>query len=165
MNRNDFPQYVQFLKDCVSNKEWHISYNGLAFDAQITQWVLQNQQKLLPLSSPNLVKEIYQFAQDVISRTDRGEFSLYAPYQLQIKQIDLFKMNHWDNRAKMSSLKWIQYSMDWENIEEMPHPHNQPVLSQDTLEKVITYCINDVESTKEILNFSKDQIKLRQTLT
>jgi hypothetical protein len=164
-NRNDFPQYVQFLKDCVSNKEWHISYNGLAFDAQITQWVLQNQQKLLPLSSPNLVKEIYQFAQDVISRTDRGEFSLYAPYQLQIKQIDLFKMNHWDNRAKMSSLKWIQYSMDWENIEEMPHPHNQPVLSQDTLEKVITYCINDVESTKEILNFSKDQIKLRQTLT
>ena len=28
----------------------------------------------------------------------------------------LFKLHHWDNPAKRSSLKWIQYSMDWQNI-------------------------------------------------
>jgi hypothetical protein len=42
-----------------------------------------------------------------------GEFAEFSPKQLHIKQIDVFKLNHWDNPAKRSSLKWIQFSMDW----------------------------------------------------
>jgi len=55
--------------------------------------------------------------------------------------------------------------MDWENVEEMPHKHNQPINSQEVLQEVIDYCINDVRSTKKILEHSKEQIQLRQTLT
>jgi hypothetical protein len=164
-DRNDFIKFSNFLNNCVANKEWHISYNGLAFDAQITEWIIENRHKLSTLSADELVKEIYQFAQDTISRTDRGEFAKYSPRNLSIKQIDLFKMNHWDNRAKMSSLKWIQYSMDWQNVEEMPHPHYAPVESEEQLNMVVKYCLNDVLSTKDILDHSKEQIKLRQTLT
>ena len=40
----------------------------------------------------------------------------YAEWNMSIKQIDVFKLNHWDNAAKRSSLKWIQYSMDWDNM-------------------------------------------------
>lgn len=164
-DRNDFTKLVNFLNKCVSNKEWHISYNGLAFDAQITQWMIDNQKRLSSLSTEDLIKEIYKFAQETISRTDRGEFQTYSPRQLKIGQIDLFKMNHWDNRAKMSSLKWIQYSMDWDNVEEMPHPHYEPITTADQLKSVVEYCVNDVRSTKKILEHSKEQIKLRQTLT
>ena len=164
-DRNEFTEFISFLNNCVAHKEWHISYNGLAFDAQITQWTLENQRRLATLSTPDLIKAIYEFAQDTISCSDRGEFAKYSPRDMQIKQIDLFKMNHWDNRAKMSSLKWIQYSMDWHNIEEMPHPHYEPVINIEQLDKIVAYCLNDVLSTKEILNLSKEQIKLRQTLT
>ena len=164
-DRNDFPKFVSFLQRCVSNKEWHISYNGLAFDAQITQWILYNHEDLSRLTADQLVSEIYKYAQKTISRTDKGEFAEYPPYKLQISQIDLFKMNHWDNRAKMSSLKWIQYSMDWDNVEEMPHPHYEPVTDSQTLQAVVSYCVNDVRSTKKILQHSKEQIVLRQTLT
>lgn len=163
--RNDFKEFVNFLNQNVNNNEWHISFNGLAFDAQISQFIYLNQKKLLKLSVDELVIEIYKYAQETIDRSNRGEFSQYTPYNLKIKQIDLFKMNHWDNKAKMSSLKWIQYSMDWDNVEEMPHPHNQPVVSQEILDKVVLYCINDVESTKKIFIHSKEQIQLRQTLT
>jgi len=38
--RNDFTKFINFLKSCVKNKQYHISYNGLAFDAQITQHLL-----------------------------------------------------------------------------------------------------------------------------
>jgi hypothetical protein len=55
--------------------------------------------------------------------------------------------------------------MDWENVEEMPHRHDQPVTDSNTLNAVIEYCINDVRSTKKILEHSKEQIQLRQTLT
>lgn len=164
-SRNDFPEFVTFLQKCVTENQWHISYNGLGFDAQISQKLLQNQKYLIKLPADALVKYIYNYAQQVIDKNNKGEFAEFAPYKLKIKQIDLFKLNHWDNKAKMSSLKWIQYSMDWENVEEMPHPHNQPVTDDHTLNEVIQYCINDVRSTKEILNHSKEQIALRQTLT
>jgi len=162
---NDFPDLIEFLNTCVNSNQWHISFNGLNFDAQITQWMLVNQIRLLKLSPGELIKEIYSKAQDIIDRSDRGEFQQFRPDQIKIRQIDLFKMNHWDNKAKMSSLKWIQYSMDWDNVEEMPHPYYAPVTSDDVFQKIVTYCINDVSSTKKILDHSKEQIKLRQTLT
>jgi len=163
--RTDFPELIKFLNDCVTKNQWHISYNGLSFDAQITQKLLLNQKALLKLDTQALVTYIYAYAQTVIEKSNKGDFAEFAPYKLKIKQIDLFKLNHWDNKAKMSSLKWIQYSMDWQNVEDMPHKHNEPVTDSDTLDSVISYCINDVTSTKQIFNHSKEQIQLRQNLS
>ena len=163
--RNDFPEFVTFLQKCVTDGQWHISYNGLAFDAQITQRILDKHKELLKMDTPSLIKYIYEYAQSVIERTNKGDFAEYAPYKMKIKQLDLFKMNHWDNKAKMSGLKWIQYSMDWDNVEEMPHPHYEPVTNSNGLNSIIDYCINDVRSTKEVYNHSKEQITLRQNLT
>lgn len=163
--RNDFPKLVTFLQRCVTEKEWHISYNGLAFDAQITQHILDKHKSLSRMSISDLIKNIFNFAQDTIKKTEIGSFATYAPSKLKIRQIDLFKLNHWDNKAKMSSLKWIQYSMDWNNVEEMPHHYLQPVTDLHTLNAVVDYCLNDVLSTKEILKHSKEQLQLRQTLT
>jgi len=164
-DRNDLPKFIAFLNTCVAQKQYHISYNGIAFDAQISQTILDNQKRLLQLSTDAVIKYIYDYAQKIITTSDRGEFPDYPLYKLKIRQIDLFKMNHWDNRAKMSSLKWIQFSMDWENVEEMPHLHYEPVESAEELEMIIQYCHNDVLSTREILEHSKEQIQLRQTLT
>jgi hypothetical protein len=163
--RTDFPELIKFLNDCASKNQWHISYNGLNFDAQITQKLLLNQKALLKLDTQALVSYIYNYAQTVIDKSNKGDFAEFAPYKLKIKQIDLFKLNHWDNKAKMSSLKWIQYSMDWQNVEDMPHRHDQPVTDIHTLNSVISYCVNDVTSTKQILNHSKEQIQLRQNLS
>ena len=62
---------------------------------------------------------------------------------MSIKQIDVFKLNHWDNMAKRSSLKWIEYTMDWDNILDMPIHHDTEINTQDQLDLVIEYCIND----------------------
>ena len=164
-DQNDLPKFIEFLNKCIQLNQWHISYNGIAFDAQISQHIIKNQRKLLSLTGLEAAQYIYKLAQDIITRSDRGEFQEFAPRQLKIRQIDLFKMNHWDNKAKMSSLKWIQYSMDWENVEEMPHHHSKPVESAEQLQDIIQYCINDVLSTKKILEHSKEQIELRKTLT
>ena len=163
--RNDFLKLVDFLKRNLAHGEWHISYNGLAFDAQISQYILDKWTSLAAFSPEEIAKKIYEFAQEVISKHDANIFLPYAPSKLKIKQIDLFKLNHWDNKAKMSSLKWIQYSMDWNNIEEMPHHHSEPIINDNQLNQTISYCLNDVLSTKEILKHSKEQIQLRKTLT
>lgn len=163
--RNDIREFCAFLSECRKKNQYHISYNGLEFDAQITQHVMKHQDMMLGMDGGEIAADIYHYAQETISRKNRGEFVEYAPYKLYISQIDLFKLNHWDNKAKSASLKWIQYAMDWQNVEEMPHEHYQPVKNEDELNSIISYCINDVLSTKQILMHSKEQISLRQALT
>lgn len=163
--RNDFKSFISFLYENSRNAEWHISYNGLGFDSQVTQYCLDKALTLAHMSGEEIAGEIYAFAQSVIDRASVGAPSHYMPWKLSIKQLDVFKLNHWDNPAKSSSLKWIQYSMDWQNVMEMPIHHTESIDTQDKLDTVITYCINDVISTKRIMQLSKSQINLRAELT
>ncbi len=163
-SRNDIFDLITFLEHNIAYNEWHISFNGLAFDAQITQHIIKNKQMLLASNGDKIARFLYYKAQDVISRQNRGEFAEFKPKQIKINQIDLFKLNHWDNPAKRSSLKWIQYTMDWANIVDMPIHHTKEITAQE-VDTVISYCINDVKSTKAILMLSKSQIDLRKNLT
>jgi len=163
--RNDIKPLIDFLNDNASNNEWHVSYNGLAFDSQITQYLLLNQESLYnETNGESIANWLYEFAQYIIDKRNTTGFSEFNESSLLIKQIDVFKLNHWDNPAKSSSLKWIQYSMDWYNIQEMPIHHCDWVI-EDQIPEIIGYCINDVKSTKNILHLSKDQISLRKALT
>lgn len=164
-HRNDIQKLISFLEENVKNNQWHISFNGLAFDAQLSHYILEHKDTLAIMDGEKVGRILYQKAQDVITCKDRGEFLPYSPNKMKIKQIDLFKMNHWDNPAKSSSLKWIQYSMDWYNIEEMPIHHTTEITSNSQIQTILDYCINDVRSTKEIMYLSSDQIMLRRNLT
>lgn len=162
---DDREALIQFLDKNVKEKEWHISFNGLAFDSQITEHIIQNKEFFMSLSAEEAARWIYKRAQNVITRQNEGEYAEYSEKNLSIRQLDIFKMNHWDNPQKRSSLKWIQYSMDWYNIQEMPIPHGTYITTREQIQQIIYYCINDVKSTKNIMNLSKDQINLRATLT
>ena len=168
--RNDQSEFISFLEDNIINKEWHISYNGLAFDAQVTHYILDNVSKWkdeegLDLDGHLVANIIYKYAQRCIQKSNNKEFSDYPQWKMRIGQIDLFKMHHWDNPAKRSSLKWIQYSMDWQNILDMPIHHETEIRSHKDLDTILEYCINDVKSTKEIYNRSRSQVALRKELT
>lgn len=163
--RDDREALFDFLMTHNLDNEWHISFNGLDFDSQITQYMLLNASLLRQGEPEDAAHTIYTAAQDTIQWKNENSFPQYAEKNLSVKQIDLFKLNHWDNPAKSSSLKWIQYSMDWYNIQEMPIHHSTPIETQDQLDTVIQYCINDVRSTNNIFLKSKDQIALRLNLT
>ena len=163
--QNDFDKFIEFLKENIRNKEWHISYNGLAFDAQITHYIIKDYDNLKLMSGEEIAEEIYHYAQSCIDKSSKHEFQEFPEWHMSIKQIDVFKLNHWDNAAKRSSLKWIEYTMDWDNILDMPIHHETEINTQDQLDLVIEYCINDVEATKEIFNRCKPLIALRKNLT
>ena len=163
-SRNDIVELVEFLLRNKSLEEWHVSFNGLAFDSQITEHILKNADQLIEQNGHTIARFLYGKAQSVIQRTNDGEFAEFSPRDLSIRQIDVFKLNHWDNNAKRSSLKWIQYTMDWKNIIDMPIHHTTKV-DASLIDSIINYCINDVRSTKQIMHLSKSQIELRRNLT
>ena len=163
--RNDYLELLNFINSNATNKEWHISYNGLNFDSQITEFLIKEGHDLINIDPERIAYSLYLQAQETISRSNNEEFPKYSEKYLSVPQIDVFRLNHWDNKAKRSSLKWIQFSMDWHNIQEMPIHHSTMINTEDEIDTVISYCVNDVESTKAILNLSKEQIALRKSLT
>jgi hypothetical protein len=163
--RNDFDEFAEFLHQNADNGERHISFNGLAFDAQITEYFLKYEKQWKKFSPGRVANEIYQKAQFVIDKSNKREWLDYYEAKMKIPQLDLYKLNHWDSGAKRASLKWIQFSMDWHNLQDMPIHHSTPIHTQEELDSIIGYCINDVKSTKAILNLSKGQINLRNKLT
>lgn len=163
--QNDFLSLMKFLKQNKDNGEYHIAFNGLGFDSIIIQFILDNYKLMLGKDYTVITEMIYEKAQEIIDAAHSQRFYDFVPKKLMIKQVDVFKLNHWDNPAKSSSLKWIQYTMDWHNMEEMPIHHTELV---DTIEKqnmIVMYCINDVLSTKQIMELSSSQINLRAALT
>ena len=163
--QNDYDKFIEFLKQNIENREWHISYNGLAFDAQITHNIIKDHENLKLMDGESIAEEIYAYAQSCIDRSNKNEFQEFPEWHMSIKQIDVYKLNHWDNMAKRSSLKWIQYSMDWDNMVDMPLPHDTNITTKQQLDMIVGYCINDVDSTKEIFNQCKPLIALRKNLT
>jgi hypothetical protein len=163
-SRNDLVPFLTFLIRNIKHNEWHVSFNGLGFDSQITEYFLTNGHDLLEMSGDEIARFIYSKAQYVIQKQRDGEFLDFSPKDLQTRQIDVFKLNHWDNPAKRSSLKWIQYTMDWTNIIDMPI-HHKSYIVEEQIPEIINYCINDVRSTKQIMHLSKEHINLRRALT
>jgi len=163
--QNDWDEFIAFLERNILHDEWHVSYNGLGFDGQITEYIIQNAESLSFMSGSEIAEWVYSKAQHVINKQNSGEFLDFYEKTMSVKQVDVFKLNHWDNPAKRSSLKWIQYSMDWESIQDMPIHHTTKVTTFDQIDEIIGYCWNDVKSTKRIMMLSKSQIALRKTLT
>jgi hypothetical protein len=163
--QNDIDELIQFLERNITLDEWHISFNGLGFDSQITEYILRSQDQLREMGGCEIAEWLYGKAQNIISSQDEGNFLEFSPKDLQINQIDVFKLNHWDNPAKRSSLKWIQYTMDWANIKDMPIHHASEITTFEQIEEIISYCKNDVSSTKQIMQLSKKHIELRKSLT
>lgn len=163
--RNDFDKLVLFLQQNVVGKERHISFNGIAFDSQISQYILNNHEKLSKRTGDEIARDLYAYAQYTIDKAKKREFSDYPEWKQDLKHIDLFKMNNWDSGAKSCSLKWAQYATDWHNVEEMPIHHSTEITAVKEINMVMQYCVNDVRSTKHILNLSRREIELRATFS
>ena len=126
-----------------------VGYNNLRFDSQVVEWVYRNLHKWHELKGLEICSLIAQKAQDVIDDANYDVWADYREAELTCKQIDLFKINHYDNKNRMVSLKRLEFEMDLENIEEMPIHHTKTNMTIDEIMLVREYCRNDVHATYE----------------
>lgn len=137
---------------CMSDHEdyYYVSYNGLRFDSQIIEWIVRNYEKWVDVPVERIIGMIYQKAQDIIDDANYDVFPEYREDQLSFKQIDLFRVLHFDNRNRLVSLKRVAFEIDAENIEEIPVDHSREDLSDEELDMVISYCHTDVSVTYQL---------------
>lgn len=149
-----------FLKEGVEKGWFFVGFNNVRFDAQVLQWILNGKGGLSKLSGAEKAASIMEFASGVITKINNREFPPFSEDKLQIKQIDLFLQNHYNNLARSTSLKWLEYSMNWRKIQDLPYKFDE-ILESNKFDDVIEYCINDVDATDEFFNKSKQLIELR----
>ena len=159
--KDDRKEFIEFLESNKLNRQFHISFNGLNFDSQITEAVLRAKNKLLKGTVKSCIDFIYKTAQETIKISNEGGFHKYPEYKLSIPQIDVYRINHWDNKNKSCSLKWAEFSIDWDNVQEMPIHHTTEIETMDQIDMVANYCYNDVTATKKIYNLSRPLLEVR----
>lgn len=137
-----------FIKFAEEYEDYYwVGYNNLRFDAQVVEWIIRNHMHWNELGLMDICALIHQKAQDVIHDANYDVFPEYTEKMLHMKQLDLFKIHHFDNKNRRVSLKRLEFEMDLENIEEMPIKHDRENLSREDLFTIAQYCMNDVWAT------------------
>ena len=148
-NKDEKQDLFNFLNNEVAGL---IGYNCLFFDAQILEYLYRN---------PNCNSlEIRNYAQLIISNQDNNQSDV-SEWKLRIPHLDLYKIHHFDNKNRRVGLKWCEYMMDLDNIEDMPSQGHGDNWEQ----MVLSYNLNDVIATKELYLRSLPLIEVRKELT
>lgn len=79
-------------------------------------------------------------------------------------QIDLYKMNHMDNKAKRTSLKALQINMRLENVVDMPIEWGTVLTNEQIANDLIPYNKHDVKATDVFFKICKNAIDFRLPL-
>ena len=171
--KNQIDKLIKCFEE-YSEHYW-VGYNSLNFDSQVLEWIVRNHENWIELSGEEICAKIYQKSQDVIDNSNYNLFPEYREESLSVKQIDLFKVAHFDNKNRMVSLKRIEFEIDMENIEELPVHHSIEFLTDEEMDSVISYCHNDllatysfykilIGETEHPLYKGNNQIELRQNI-
>jgi hypothetical protein len=135
--------------------DYQIGFNNIEYDYILIDFLLSR--NFTKLSGSELSLVLNNLSQKIIKRND--EIRSIAPWKEKIKQLDLKKIWHFDNKAKLVSLKWIQFMIDWYNLEELPF-NPELKLTDEQKDKVITYWYNDIKSTYEFFKITRGNTDL-----
>ena len=158
-NRNDLFKLVKYLNDLKSEGYYMVGYNNVQYDFNVLQHIYDNHVTLSEMSNLDIAKYISEYSSLNIKTTNSGGFPQYAEHEFLVDQIDLLKINHFDNENRRTSLKWLQYMMCWPLVEGMPVDFNSLTLNEADLEKVRKYCKNDVMSTHEFYLYTIGEVE------
>jgi hypothetical protein len=164
-DRFELDELMQHLKKCRGG----IGFNNKGFDYPVLHHMIEawNAGAWNALTREQIITIIYTKAQEVIRSTNdsAGRFGVVIPrFQEHIVQCDLFRMWHYTNKAKSTSLKGLEISMNFPNVMDMPIKHDVDEIGADQIDDILKYNLNDVLATNEFYKKSREKIDLRKAI-
>lgn len=150
--KNEIDSFMKFVE--LHEDFYWVGYNNLRFDSQVLEFIFRNYQNWIDKSNLEICAIIAQIAQDTIHDANYDVFPQYREESLTCKQIDIFRINHYDNKNRMVSLKRLEFEMDMEDIEEMPIHHSKVGMTREDIVLTIKYCVHDVRATYEFFKIT-----------
>lgn len=156
-NKNELFEFVKHY--CSGNYDYLVTFNGINFDQQVMEWIVDNHQKWVDDTNLQITARIHKYAQTVIENSNFGLFPYYKEDKFRIPPIDVFKILHFDNDARKTSLKWCAFMLNMD-VEEMPVHHDATGLSREDVLSIQEYRRNDVMVTEGVFNLILGNVTL-----
>lgn len=150
--KTDLLNWLSYLQNLPG--VYMVGYNTLGFDYPILHELL-----LSPYTFD--AAKAHHLGSQIISQQMYGFTSVRMSERL-IPQIDLAKINHFDNKARRTSLKAIQCAMRSESVEDLPFEIRN--LTFEEMDLLRPYNLHDVTETEKFGNKCKHAITMRQQL-
>lgn len=155
--RNDREALLQWLNYIGNTQAIMVGFNSLSFDYPILHQLLVE---------PYVfdAQKAHALAQQIIGTQTYGLNPHAIPMRERLlPQLDLVKVNHFDNRNKRTSLKALQFAMRSDSVEDLPYDPNLP-LNNEQMDNLIAYNRHDVLETERFLQKCKPMIQMRKDL-
>lgn len=157
--KNELDLLVRFIDYLRAADITGVGFNNLHFDYPVLHFIYQNRRAVLSSY------DIYNKAMSIINAPYTNRFAHVIWERDQIfKQVDLYKVHHFDNKAKATSLKVIEFNMRSHHVEDLPFPPGT-ILTAEQAVILRMYNRHDTAETKEFFKKSVSQIQMREALT
>jgi len=155
--RHDIPEMLDYLNTMRQQGCRMVGFNNVGFDYPVVHFIHQ---------ARNVSAwEIYQKAMGIIRAPDNARFAhMVWESDRVVEQIDLFKIHHFDNKARSTSLKVLEFNMRSDNVEDLPFDVGIE-LTREQANVLKRYNRHDVLETLKFYRHSLDQIRFREELT
>ncbi len=156
--RNDSLEIGKFLTDLKDSNARLVGFNNLGFDYPVLHTLIR--------MGHGDAKTLYDKAQVIIQSQDNEDRWAHQvnPSDRFIEQIDLFKIHHFDNKARATSLKVLEFNMRSDDIQDLPFKVGT-YLTREQVPLLKRYNLHDVKQTKLFYKKSLDMIRFREELT
>lgn len=155
---NNMHEFQNFIYHLHNQRAEMVGFNNQHFDWPVIDFAF----KMIPAGLSNM--DIFNKVQSIFNADfeDRFKHVIWSRDQY-IKQIDLFKINHYDNVSKSTSLKMLENNMGMENIQELPIKPGSMIKLEER-DPMYLYLWHDVAATLLFLAYNTGAIDLRREL-
>lgn len=156
---NDSKEIIAFLQHLKETNARLVGFNSLGFDYPVLH-------TLIRMGHAD-AKTLYDKAQSIIQsqNDDASKFQHFVyTSDRYVDQIDLFKIHHFDNKARATSLKVLEFNMRSDDIQDLPFKVGT-YLTREQVKKLKQYNRHDVAQTKLFYYKTLDMIRFREELT
>jgi hypothetical protein len=137
--RNDLEKLYNHLN---RDKIIQVGFNNESYDYPLEHHILNHFNTYQFKTGQEVAQAIYDKSQQIINQ----EFSVIADKNKYIQQIDLYRIHHFNNKARLCSLKDIEIAMKLPDVREMPIHHTTWCKEGDE-KLILEYNLWDVYST------------------
>jgi len=165
--KNEVNELLDFLRNVKSSGHRLVGFNNEGFDYPVLHYILEKARAVFGTGKKVSIsaKEIYDVAMSLInSQKDEKFGNKIKESDVIIPQVDLYKIHHFDNKARSTSLKMLEFNMRSNNIEDLPFPVGKS-LTNSEIDILIKYNKHDVTETLKFYWHSYDALKLREELS
>ena len=157
--RNDIVEFCRFLEVMAEHDCRMVGFNNIGFDYPVIHYIYQNRHVGIT------VADIYNKAMLIIKANGPARFAhMVWESDWIVPQLDLFKIHHFDNKAKFTSLKVLEFNMCMDSIEDLPFDVGTE-LTNNQIQVLAEYMWHDIDATDKFYDRTVSAIKMREGLS